>query len=68
MTKLELSSLPWKQFIDRTQDGGVSTAATVADGGPSGQKEDPTYQPPAEVAEAGSDMNAKPGESTRSKT
>ncbi|TKA25525.1 hypothetical protein B0A50_05386 [Salinomyces thailandicus] len=27
------------------QDGGLSTAATVADGGPDNRREDPTYQP-----------------------
>ncbi len=29
-----------------SKDGGVSTADTVADGGPDDPKEDPTYQPP----------------------
>ncbi|KAL8856761.1 MAG: hypothetical protein Q9178_006598 [Gyalolechia marmorata] len=28
------------------KDGGVSTAATVADGGPDDSKKDETYQPP----------------------
>ncbi|KAK3072361.1 hypothetical protein LTR53_006939 [Teratosphaeriaceae sp. CCFEE 6253] len=28
-----------------SQDGGLSTAATVADGGPSAQEDDPDYKP-----------------------
>ncbi|EMC96286.1 hypothetical protein BAUCODRAFT_24090 [Baudoinia panamericana UAMH 10762] len=29
------------------QDGGLSTAATVADGGPNNRAEDPDYKPPS---------------------
>ena len=34
-----------KADMINSKDGGLSTAATVADGGPDDQKSDPTYKP-----------------------
>ncbi|KAK3704063.1 hypothetical protein LTR37_014038 [Vermiconidia calcicola] len=39
------TSNPNENVGDTAKDGGLSTAATVADGGPDDQKSDPTYKP-----------------------